>query len=478
MMRIGTHCRVDLSTLDMRYNKKWATARGIEKMWGDLRAYDKEHPLLTNDDSLVALRFKNFPAKPADDVFAAALTDGFEFAGNTVVMVASLDYNPKSSGPLYLLDMKPLKFEKGCRLTRRFGPDRFLEILIASPTGYAAAHAKIPGAAEAIIDWLTLKPHPLAGRKWRAFYTKNAGFRDPKADDTLLPASQIAKKVSSERVHLFAETGCGFKRAPSQDQDSDFVMPVDETSTCRTDFMASQMLDWLLDFKNNTDQQFLKLFSRISLGLTKTTPTVTIFPDHLIPEGEGKQLIHQPEDVLSPTGNVMNDGCGRMSFGTARLVRNCLGLQEIPSAVQGRIGSAKGMWIRDVEDLGQDPDNIWIETFPSQRKWVCDFEDPLQRTLEIKDVSRELSSANLNLQFLPVLEDRAIDKKKMRKTIRDRLQRELTREFEAQDNAFSSPVHFKQWLSHFSTRRRRANLGYVPMLGGIPESKEELMHMM
>ncbi|KAK0622319.1 RNA dependent RNA polymerase-domain-containing protein [Immersiella caudata] len=480
MMRIGVHCKVDLSTLDgMQYNKEWATPRGIEKMWEDLRAYDKEHPLITNDDSLVALRFKTFPAKPADDIFAAALTDGFEFAGNTVVMVASLDYSPKSWGPLYLLDMKPLKFEKGCRLTRRFGPDRFLEVLIASPTGYGTAHAKIDGAAEAIIDWLTLKPHPLAGRKWRAFYTKSAGFRDPtKTDDTLLPASQMAKKIGTERVHLFAETGYGFKRAPSQDQDADFVVPVDETSASRTDFMASQMLDWLLDFKNNTDQPFLKLFSRISLGLTKTTPTVTFLPDHLVPEGESKQLLHQVEDILSPTGQVMNDGCGRMSLGTARLIRDYLGLQEIPSAVQGRIGSAKGMWIRDVDDPGQDLDNIWIETFPSQRKWVCDFEDPLQRTLEIKDVSRELSSANLNLQFLPVLEDRAVDKKKMRKTLGDRLRRELMRVFEAQDNAFSSPVHFKQWLAHFSTRKRRANIGYVPMLGGIPESKEELMHMM
>ena len=41
--------------------------------------------------------------------------------------------------PLYLVKLKPLSLDMGCRLTRRFGPDRFFEILIPSPTSMSTS---------------------------------------------------------------------------------------------------------------------------------------------------------------------------------------------------------------------------------------------------------------------------------------------------------------------------------------------------
>lgn len=462
MMRIGVHCGVDLSTLDIQYNPQWATPHGVDKMRADLKEYDANNSLMEGDDALANLRFRSFPEKPAPDAFAAGLSM-HESRGNIAVMVASLSYSDKITGPLYRVDMQPMKLEDGCRLSRRFGPDRFLELLFPIPTiADIPPHARFADADKGILDWLINTRHSLVGREWRVFFTKDTGFRRQRSE-TL--TAQEPKKVSAHRVHLFAESGHNFQPAPN---DTDFVVSPDETAEYRTEFKVSQMLDWLLQLRMNTDQPVFKLFSRIQLGLTKTIPTVTFLPG---------QLMAQKEDVLSPTGKVMNDGIARMSLGVAKRIRDVMGLSDTPSAIQGRLGSAKGMWIRDLEDW--DEDNIWIETFPSQRKWVCNWDDVFHRTLEVKAIPSELKSAALNHQFLPVLEDRAIDKAKMRITLGERLREDLKGDFEAMNNAFTAPIHFKQWIGQqFSTRKRRVTRGYVPMLGGMPESKEEELNML
>ncbi|KAJ0329298.1 hypothetical protein COL922a_012926 [Colletotrichum nupharicola] len=223
-----------------------------------------------------------------------------------------------------------------------------------------------------------------------------------------------------------------------------------------------EMLDWLLQLDRNEDQPYLKLFARIQLGLSKTTAVAVLDQD---------QIRHMQKDVVSPIGQVMNDGVGRMSLSLARKVRDVLGLSDVPSAIQGRLGSAKGMWIIDVEDTGSD---IWIETWPSQRKWNCDFLHQEHRTLEIKDFVAEPRSANLNIQFLPILEDRAKDKQIMRKVVGDNLLRQLSDELEALRNAIKHPLQFRKWVDENSTaRKKRLAHSSVPFPAGLPESKEE-----
>ncbi|KAL2161801.1 hypothetical protein VTH06DRAFT_7585 [Thermothelomyces fergusii] len=405
-------------------------------------------------------RGKSFPEPPSAEVFAAAL-GSFESRGNAVVMSASLEFNPQKDGPLFLLEMKPLHFEQGCRLTRRFGSDRFLEVLIPSPTqkNMPRAIRDIEGAADEIIRWLTQQPHLLVGRQWQAFYSKDAGYRKPAKDYTVGPDS---KTVFKERVHFFAESGPNFRPAVIRS----WNIPPD-TVRQRTELKVSQMLDWLLQLENNGEQPYLKLFSRIQLGLSKTTPTVVF---------ERGQIRHRPEDILSPTEKVMNDGIGLMSRSVARKIRDLLGLTDIPSAVQGRLGSAKGMWLMDVTDSG---DTDWIETYPSQRKWKCDDTDPLHRTLEIRRVASELKPAGLNLQFLPVLEDRARNKKAMRRAISNRLLNDLAKQFEDQKTAIKRPLQFRQWVNENSNNRsERVRHGQVPFLGGLPADRNETLALL
>jgi len=435
-------------------------------MWDDLRRYDSDQHVGVdeNGEPIDTRMFKSFPERPSADAFFAALGN-FETRGNVVTLSASFDYSPASQGPLYVLDLKPLQFDQTCRLKRRFGSDRFFEVLIPSPTARDGPLSRIPGAENAVVDWLTKIQHYIVGRKWRAFFTRDSGYRQPKRE-VLLGAEP--KRVHKDRVHFFAETGLGFRRPPVLKNGQKYVVPAGEPINQRTEFTATQMLDWLLQFENNQEQPHLKLFSRIHLGLTKTWPVVVFEKD---------QMRHLPQDILSATSEkVMNDGVGRMSPAVARHVRDVLGLSDIPSAIQGRLGSAKGMWIRDVVYTGGD---LWIDTFPSQRKWVCDYEDPDHRTLEVKSWAKELKSSQLNLQLLPVLEDRAIDKRMMRRTIGARLADDLQKEFDLQNEAFSSPIQFKQWLtSNFSTRANRVSAGHVPMLAGMPQSREESLQLL
>ncbi|KAK4649820.1 hypothetical protein QC762_704790 [Podospora pseudocomata] len=453
--RILHHCNVDPEHESLVYLPEWATS-DITDIRSSLYRLD-------------IFRGKTFPERPPSDVFAAALNN-FELNGSIVLMSISLDFNPDKDkqAPLFFVDMKPLRLDQGCRLTRRFGADRFLEVLLSSPTASSAPDLiknAEPHGAEEVIKWLTSSAHSLVGRHWRAFFAKDAGFRRPIKEYSLAPEEKT-KIVSKERLHFFAETGTNFQRAKALT-----VPPLNEPMGRHTDCTVSQMLNWLLnlDEPKNQSQPHLKLFSRIQLGLSKTFPTV-IF--------SASQIFVQPQDMLSPIGKVMNDGVGRMSRTVARKIRDIMGLTEIPSAVQGRIGSAKGMWIMDVLDTG---DEEWIETWLSQRKWECDPQtvDIHQRTLEIRAYATELKSAGLNLQFLPVLEDRAKDKAQMKRAIGARLTNDLKKEFDDQKAAFKHPLLLRQWLhENWSGRADRVKNGEVAFLGGLPEKKEEVLNLL
>lgn len=73
-----------------------------------------------------------------------------------------------------------------------------------------------------------------------------------------------------------------------------------------------------------------------------------------------REIKNRERDLESPKGKVMNDGVARMSPMVAMRIKAVLGLTVIPSAVQGRLGCAKGMWGVDVTEKS---DKIWIETF-------------------------------------------------------------------------------------------------------------------
>ena len=180
--------------------------------------------------------------------------------------------------------------------------------------------------------------------------------------------------------------------------------------------------------------------------------------------------------------NVMNDGCGRMSLSLASKITDKLGLSYPPTAFQGRIGEAKGLWVVDRHDKGGED---WIETYPSQRKWYRgekrgdndkEWDDPSHRTFEVLKCSGPLKSADLNLQFLPLLMDRANDPKLMKRAISEILEQGLALKVEEIQEAMDDPKSFRKWVRDRNPNLKERLRGGIAYKAGLPVVREERLN--
>ncbi|KAI1457185.1 RNA dependent RNA polymerase-domain-containing protein [Annulohypoxylon moriforme] len=443
ILRIALHCGIQMDDLRIAYDPSWTDQK---TMWRRLQA-------------LPIFQGKSFPERTQANVWAAALDDNkFGTTGQVVILTASLSTNTSKNGPLFTLRLNPLKLDLSHRLSRRFGSDRFLELIIPSTNSQDLRFLGESGI-ESIQRWLVKESHVLLGRVWTSFFLKPALPKKINSENTLMPQT---KTIYQERIFLFAEDGNDFHRLGAGDHWS----PKGESVGMHTKMGRGSLLDWLLQVPNNQGQSVLKLFSRIALGLSRTHSTIVLRPE---------QIRHRSVDVLSPTGKVMNDGIALMSRGLAEAVRKSMDLKDTPAGFQGRFGSAKGVWIWDVTDTSGD---IWIETSPSQRKWNCDYIEEDHRTFEVRSPSGELKSATLNLQLLPILEDRAIDAALMKSLVGKFLRDTLERDLEAQKAAMQDPTQFKLWIHENSAsirRQVRSKINSVPFTAGLPTGREDIM---
>ncbi|KAH9903554.1 RNA dependent RNA polymerase-domain-containing protein [Xylariomycetidae sp. FL2044] len=443
VLRIALHCGITMEDLRLQYDPTW---HEYDSLWTRFRA-------------LPIFEGKSFPERSPAGAWAAALT-GSGRPDEVVVFSATLSLNTSPNGPLYHLQLNPLKLDLPHRLDRRFGCDRFVELSMPSVRSSTLGDDSL----NILSHWLVQEPHILLGRKWSPFYIRNVSPKKvAHQDDTLLPdVKPEAKATPQERIYMFAEDGNDFHH-PSRSGST--YPPRPEPHSKHTRLTKGQLLDWLLQIPKNEEKTLLKLFSRIQLGLSRTNPTIVLSPG---------QIRQRTEDILSPTDRVMNDGIARMSPALCRQIRDAMGLVDVPTAYQGRFGSAKGMWIRDHTEV---TDAIWIETFPSQRKWVCDSHDEEHLTFEVRNFVKELKPANLNLQLLPILEDRAPDRLAMKDQIGNFLKESLLKEIGEQETAMQDRHAFRDWAdknsSNSNRRKERLRFGHIPYLGGLPISRED-----
>ncbi|KAL1900112.1 hypothetical protein Sste5346_002420 [Sporothrix stenoceras] len=462
--RIASRCNVKLKDVDLVYSPAWED----QAVFRDTL---QKHPMFVT---------KRFPEQSTQVAWDSAFSKHASYGGTKrlVVYTIRMGFNKSTSGPLYSIHLQPLSINFPHRLSRHFGADRYLEILMPS---YHSSAPSVPHilrnheeAVREVNHWLTRQRHEFAGRNWTAFYTERVEFKKLTATSRS-GLGKAEEGISLNWVYLFAEEGVGiapFTQSPdtsivSANTNTRSLLPSDQPAP---PLHVHQMLDWLLQynkFPQNRKQPYLKLFSRIALGLSRTRATVVFEPN---------QIRHHEQDLLSPSGIVMNDGVARMSLSVARKLRSALELSDLPVAVQGRIGSAKGMWILDTEDIGRED---WIETYPSQRKWECDGLDADHRTLEICSHTSVARSAGLNLQFIPVLEDRAIDKVHMRSVLRGILEGSLTRDLAEQRAALDNPLLFSSWAYENAWYRNDHVIHcQVPFLGGLPDRDEDAIQFL
>ncbi|KAJ7596377.1 RNA dependent RNA polymerase-domain-containing protein [Mycena floridula] len=145
----------------------------------------------------------------------------------------------------------------------------------------------------------------------------------------------------------------------------------------------SRFIDWHNPFALNREQPLAKFFARFHLLLSTSIPVlefdvedIVFIEDQVVEDwiGPGK----------APAEKTPTDGCGYMNRAAFRLIQRRMGYESIPTAVQGRIGGAKGLWII-YDDESKTP-QIWIRASQSKIKQIST--DRSLRIFDLIDASR------------------------------------------------------------------------------------------
>jgi len=221
---------------------------------------------------------------------------------------------------------RPMSVSSSCRAYRKYGADRFLTVSFTDNALFKNA--------KPLAEFLK-RPISACGRNYRLFYIKKT------------------------TAHYFATDGAGLEEVA-----------------------LSVLMEWLVALRRNCTMSTPKLFSRIGLSLSSTTQTLVFQPEQI-------RLV---PDIVSPIGECMTDGCARASPAVFRSLwqDGLLATKETPTAVQARLGGAKGIWYVDPR-VDPRSEEMWIEIRRgSQLKFKHDiiaFQDQALRTLVCSCVS-------------------------------------------------------------------------------------------
>jgi hypothetical protein len=248
------------------------------------------------------------------------------------------------------------------------------------------------------------------------------------------PPKPTKEKASFNRIHLLAVRGVGLSedskdlksRCVSIESFIDRHLPLqDGSNICSTD---------------------LKLFQRFKLGLSKTIPTIVL----------QQNQFRKVNDVIGDDGKeVMNDGSGRISLSLALAIQKQLGTPTLPTAIQGRISGAKGLWVVDLN--GDASEGYWIEVSPSQLKIKPHpyqrkaYDDDEHRRFEVTKWSGAADyTPALNAQFPTVLQHCGVTFDVLKEFVEEQMKtyyKDLLK-------AMSDPCSLRAWLQQYHSMPR------------------------
>ena len=276
---------------------------------------------LNEDEAPVDAPPPRMPVPSSDNVWEILNTKGWHSGQVHVKMTLE-----RSKTGVFTPIPEPMKSAVSKRAFRKFGGDRFVILSIS--------RREVESSKQHVEDFL-LQPFSICGRFYRVF---------------------SVRKTSAEgfTAHCFATDGAGL---------------------AGREFGLGQLYNWEICLGRNGDSIAAKLWSRISLSLSSTTPSLVF----------ASEQIRLVPDVYSVTHECLTDGCAKASPEVFRQIwkSGALGIKETPSAIQGRIGGAKGVWYMD-PDTDPSSREIWIEIRKSQLKYKYDeitFKDDHLRTL-------------------------------------------------------------------------------------------------
>ncbi|THV74584.1 hypothetical protein D6D28_02452 [Aureobasidium pullulans] len=381
-----------------------------------------------------------------------ALTDPSQSAN--VILKANLNFNSSASADkLLTLSLQPLKCERASRLQRQFGSSRFLYIEVPQIHTFNGIHLK---GQESLLksrfqEWMCTEKEFL-GRTWRIFHIQDIKKKHNKDN------------LPSHRLVLFAVDGPRLKK-----------------------ISIEEMLNWAIPFAKNGYQGFCKAYARLDLFLSQTIPTVSFthkevkyikdtFADGATESEEfnDRRMKFEYHCGVQDEKAVMNDGCSLISVGAAKELCENLGIKGVrPVAFQGRINGCKGVWMISApyDTTDQKHRKRWIHMTDSQRKVTPRDEDltsncePNRWSFELVKYTSTPKPSTLNLDFIPILQNRHVS----RDTLQQVIETQLEMDFTAFLESLNDPISLRRWLnSEFSGMEEiNRNLG-IREAGNFP----------
>jgi hypothetical protein len=386
--------------------------------------------------------------------------EGYTFKGQ-------ISFSPKQSGPVFCFKPAPIEAENSCRFQRKFGADRFLYLtapIFESKSSKRFNAIEMEQVRKRWYEWLS-NVHTFLGRQWQVFHIEPVKNKKTK--------KRQHEATHDKRIVLFATSGCDIATVS-----------------------IGTLLNWFIHFANNASQSFCKIFERIGLGLSRTIPTLVFLPSQVEKVGDmrsnGEAECTEFNDSkfkwqIVPEAQVMNDGCSLMSVGAAQQIwkryRGAMGIREaqaLPSAFQGRIGGAKGMWTVSGESFSKDPKDleVWIQISETQLKFqphkhdlLGESFDPLRLTFEVTNYSKAPCAHELHMAYIPILIDRGVPCD----TIATMMTTQLNADRDELLDALADPPRLYDWLHRNGATISSSDISWHT---GLPVALEQKIKLM
>ncbi|KAF3186737.1 hypothetical protein TWF788_002960 [Orbilia oligospora] len=316
------------------------------------------------------------------------------------------------------------------RFDRKFGSDRFMSLRVPKIEFLGSKEKDLDNHHnnhhKALARYLSHDGFEFLGRQWRAICHRSSTKDENGKRISLAKQDKTLQAI----VIMFAVSGPGLET-------------VDQRSA----------VEWLVPIEKNLDSKQCKLYARIALGFSTTIPSVVFEKndiDYKIKDIKAKGL-ELGEDG-KPLEYSLTDGCGLASPAVFRAVARQLGLPYPPSAVQARIGAAKGLWIMD-PSIPLDSEELKIRIRQ-------------HRTLDICNTSKPLSPSALNLQFIVILLHNGVTEATLEQLLREDIRNEVTELFK--DGRLDDGASLRKYLERVKLSGSRRDGRATAMKGRIP----------
>ena len=446
-----SNLRLPSSCANMPFGLQWEAMRVLQTGKMSASELDKQWPHPRSMSSLQAV------ARSRKIKYVRGIETDFSDHN----LAAKLRWSRQDRGRVFDLELLPPQRIHSNAFERKYGRDRFLTIDVPPLTTLRDDIGLDELQDEIITQLKELVRHEqsMLGRVWRQFLVqpkKTLQTHDPDFD-----------QPGTVQITFFA-----LRNEPAQ------LDAISNIPLC-------EIIDWAVQFDENSQDPECKIYARLDLAASRTTAAFEFTADEIEYDVEDQEPTDDPEDtqfnengrepVRTKLKQSMNDGCCKISTWAMKRIQEALGLEQIPSVVQGRIFGAKGVWYRDDSEDAEDDEKpkklIWINKSQMKvRQGSSAWSDSHKLTLNVVRTSTTPHHSQLYADFLPILRDRKVPWQEVDRVVKKNTEF-MTKAFE---DALRDRRLMRHWIhsqNAFQEERNREN--GIQMIGGFPVSKEE-----